>query len=265
MYKKVYIEITNACNLNCSFCMHNRRTIKYMSITEFETVLERIKKYSKYIYLHVLGEPLLHPDLLKMIDIANNREFKVNITTNGYLFDKLELNKNIRQINISLHSYVDNKGKSLEEYMEDIFKYVRELDNTYISYRLWVNNKYSEDIIRLLNKEYNTNYNLKDKKKYTFKENVFLEIEKEFDWPIDSNYYSEKGTCYALRDHIGILSNGDVVPCCLDGDGKIKLGNIFEDSLDNIINSDKYQRILQGFKENKKYEELCKKCNFIEK
>ena len=265
MFKKVYIEITNACNLNCSFCMHNRRTIKYMSINEFETILDSIKGYTDYIYLHVLGEPLLHPDVLKMVDIANIKGFKVNITTNGYLFDKLDINKNIRQINISLHSYVDNKGKTLEKYMKDIFDYVRELDNTYISYRLWVNNKYSEDIIKLLNKEYNTNYNLGDSKKYTFKNNVFLEIEKEFDWPIDSTYYSDKGTCYALRDHIGILSNGDVVPCCLDGDGKIKLGNIFEDSLDSIIKSDRYQRMLQGFKNNKKCEELCKKCNFIDK
>ncbi len=265
MYKKIYIEITNACNLNCSFCMHNRRDIKYLSITEFKTILSKIKRYTEYIYLHVLGEPLLHPCVLKMVDIANSLGFKVNITTNGYLFNKLDINNNIRQINISLHSYIDNGIKSLNEYMNDIFNYVNKLNNTYISYRLWTNNKHSKEIIDILNKEYNTNYKLEDSNHFKYKDNIFLDIDEEFEWPIDSNYYSEKGTCYALRDHIGILSNGDIVPCCLDGDAKIKLGNIFEDNLDTIINSDKYQNMLKGFKDNKKIEELCKKCHFIDK
>ena len=264
MFKKIYIEITNGCNLNCSFCMHNHRELKYMSIKEFETILDKIKGYTEYVYLHVLGEPLLHPDVLKMIDLANIKGYKVNITTNGYLFNKIYKNNNIRQINISLHSYIDNKGKTLEEYMNDIFNYVNNLDNTYISYRLWVNSKYKREIIDILNKEYNSNCSLEDKK-YKFKDNIFLEVDKEFIWPINSNNYKEVGTCYALRDHIGILSNGDIVPCCLDGDGKIVLGNIFKDNMDSIINSSRYQRMLKGFKNNKKIEELCKKCNFIDK
>ncbi len=265
MFKKVYIEITNGCNLECSFCMLNRRTIKYMSIREFETVLDKLKGYTDYIYLHVLGEPLLHPEVLKMIDLANIKGYKVNITTNGYLFNKIDINNNIRQINISLHSYIENKGKTLDEYMNDIFNYVNKLDKTYISYRLWVNSKYSKEILNILNREYNTNYQFSEGNKFKFKENVFLDIKEQFEWPINSNNYSDIGTCYALRYHIGILSNGDVIPCCLDGNGEIVLGNIFKDNLDNIINSNRYQRMLKGFKENKKCEELCKKCNFIEK
>ena len=96
--------------------------------------------------------------------------------------------------------------------------------------------------------------------------NVFVSIEKEFIWPsLENDYYNENGTCYALKDHIGILVNGDVVPCCLDTNGLINLGNIFNDNLKGIINSERYQKMLSGFKNQKKCELLCQKCHFLKR
>ena len=129
MFKKIYVEITNSCNLNCPFCMHNRRKVENLSLDNFKIVIDKISSYTKYIYLHVLGEPLLNKDIKDMVDYAVNNGINVNLTTNGYLVNKVEVMNNLRQINISLHSYVENSNKSLYEYMSDIFSYVDKLDN----------------------------------------------------------------------------------------------------------------------------------------
>lgn len=265
MYKKIYIEITNDCNLSCSFCIKNKRIKKYMSFNDFKTVLNNIEGYTKYIYLHVLGEPLLHPNINEFIDYASKR-YKVNITTNGYLINNIINNKNIRQINISLHSFSDKYNISLEDYINNIFNVVEILKKfTYVSFRLWTNNKYSNKIIDMINKKYNVNFDINNiKNNTTITNNVFISINEEFIWPDKNNgYYNEVGTCYALRDHIGILVDGTIIPCCLDSKGDIKLGNIFKDSLNNIIKNDRYQNMLNGFKNNKKCELLCKKCKYL--
>ena len=262
--KKVYIEITNNCNLDCSFCIKNERTNKFMSLEEFKKILDKIKPYTKYIYLHVMGEALLHPKINEIINLAS-KDFNVNITTNGYLINRIKT-KNIRQINISIHSF-DKKYKiNTEEYLNNIFSVVDKLENTYISYRFWVNNKNSKELLNIINKHYNTNFKLKElKKDNKINNHIFINTYNEFIWPdLNNNYNSEEGKCYALRDHIGILVDGTIVPCCLDSKGIIKLGNIFKDDLEEVLNSDKVKNMLDGFKNNKKVEELCKKCNFLD-
>ena len=262
--KKVYIEITNNCNLDCSFCIKNERTHKFMSIEEFKIVLDKIKPYTKYIYLHVMGEALLHPKINKLIDLAS-KDFNINITTNGYLIDRIKT-KNIRQINISIHSFDKKYNINTEEYLNNIFSVVDKLDNTYISYRFWVNNKNSKELLDIINKHYNTNFKLKElKRDNKINNHIFINTYNEFIWPdLNNDYYNETGKCYALRDHIGILVSGEVVPCCLDSKGIINLGNIFKDNLEDILNSTRAKKMLDGFKNNKKIEELCKKCNFLD-
>ena len=120
MFKKIYVEITNNCNLNCSFCTHNKRPNKFMSLEEFKIILDKLKGHTKHLYLHVLGEPLLHPNIMRMIDVAS-QDFHINITTNGYLINKIKECENIRQINISLHSFHESNNLSLEEYLHNIF------------------------------------------------------------------------------------------------------------------------------------------------
>lgn len=265
MYKKIYLEITNNCNLNCDFCIKNSRPNKFMSIEEFNIILSKLKGNTKYLYFHILGEPLLHPKINDFINIGSEN-YKINITTNGYLIDRIKDNKNIRQLNISLHSFNDCYGVSLEEYMNKIFEVVDILkEYTYISFRFWLKSKYSVKIINMINKKYNVKLNINNlTNNSTIIKNVFISINEEFIWPdFNNQYYSETGTCYALKDHIGILVDGTIVPCCLDSKGIINLGNIFEDSLDSVINSNRYQKMLIGFKNNKKCEELCKKCKYL--
>lgn len=262
--KKVYIEITNNCNLDCSFCIKNKRVQKFMDIEDFKVILDKVKPFTNYLYFHVLGEPMLHPKINEFIDLAS-KNFNVNITTNGYLINRLKT-KNIRQINISIHSF-DKKYKITPyEYLDNIFKVVDNIDNTYISYRFWVNNTNSKELLDIINEHYDTSFKLDElKKDNKINNHVFINTYNEFIWPdLDNNYYSEEGTCYALKDHIGILVDGTIVPCCLDSKGIINLGNIFNDNLEDVLNSDRVVKMLDGFRCNKKVEELCKKCKFLD-
>lgn len=263
-FKKIYIETTNLCNLNCDFCIKNRRKKEIMTIQNFKIILSKIKNYTNYIYLHILGEPLLNPKLNEFILLASNEGFNINITTNGYLIDKIKYNKNIRQLNISLHSFDIKYNVELKKYLNNIFDSVEELikNDTYVSLRLWVKNKYSEDIIN----EVNNYYKLNITKNTKIKENLFFNFEKQFIWPdLNNSYYNESGKCYGLTDHIGILVDGTIVPCCLDTLGIINLGNIFKEEIDEILNKKTVIKMIEGFKNNKKEMELCKHCNFLER
>ena len=164
MYKKIYVEITNACNLSCDFCIKNKRKLKFMSEDEFKIILEKLKNHTEYLYFHVLGEPLMHPKINEFINLAS-LSYKVNITTNGYLIEKLKNNKNIRQLNISLHSYNTKYNISLDDYLNHIFEVVDTLENTYISYRLWVDSNETDEILKKLNEKYNTSLSKKDLKR----------------------------------------------------------------------------------------------------
>lgn len=263
-FKKIYIETTNLCNLNCDFCIKNRRKKEIMTIQNFKIILSKIKNYTNYIYLHILGEPLLNPKLNEFILLASNEGFNINITTNGYLIDKIKDNKNIRQVNISLHSFDVKYNVELKKYLNNIFDSVEELikNDTYVSLRLWVKNKYSEDIINEVNNYYKVNITKNTK----IKENLFFNFEKQFIWPdLNNSYYNESGKCYGLTDHIGILVDGTIVPCCLDTLGIINLGNIFKEEIDEILNKKAVIKMIEGFKNNKKEMELCKHCNFLER
>jgi radical SAM protein with 4Fe4S-binding SPASM domain len=263
MFKKIYLEITNNCNLDCSFCVKNKRNKKFIALNDFEEVLSKIKGYTKYLYFHIMGEPLLHPQINELIDMAS-KDFFVNITTNGYLIKKIEDNDNIRQINISLHSFHEKYKKTLNEYLENIFEVTDKLlsKGTIVKYRMWVDSVNKTEVINKLEEKYGTKI---DNDSVKLAHDVYYEVEQEFIWPsMDNNYYSKTGSCRALRDHLGILVDGTIVPCCLDSEGIIKLGNIYKNEINDIINSDLFKEMKQGFLDNKKIHELCRKCNFYE-
>ena len=264
MYKKIYVEITNACNLSCDFCIKNQRELKFMSEKEFKIILEKLKNHTKYLYFHVLGEPLMHPKINEFINLAS-LSYKVNITTNGYLIEKIKNNKNIRQLNISLHSYNSKYNINLDDYLNHIFEVVDTLENTFISYRLWGNSSNVDKILNKLNEKYNTSLSKNSlKKNNKLKDNIYLNKEGEFIWPsINNNYYNENGKCYGLIDHIGVLVDGTIIPCCLDTLGIINLGNIFKDDISSLKDNKLCNEMVRGFKNNKKVHELCKKCKFL--
>ncbi|MBP3635915.1 MAG: SPASM domain-containing protein [Bacilli bacterium] len=238
-----------------------------MSFDEYKKVIDKISNYTNYLYLHVLGEPLIHPNINEFIDYANKNKININLTSNGYLIDKIKT-KNIRQLNISLHSYSEKYNILLDKYLDKIFNKVDELkDMTYISYRIWLKNKNTKDILDKLNKKYSCNLTidiLEKRANIKLEKNIFLSVSKEFIWPsLNNNYYNDNGTCYGLSDHIGILVDGTIIPCCLDSKGIINLGNIFVDNLIDIIESKRFNDMFINFKNNTKCEELCKHCKFL--
>lgn len=266
-FKKIYIEITNACNLNCSFCIKNTRKVKYMSYKDYKYIINKVKDYTKEIYLHILGEPLLHPDIIKFIEYASTQGILVNITTNGYLINNISTCKNINRLNISLHSYNNNYNLELNKYLDNIFNIVDKInDKTFISLRLWTKSKTTQEIISYINDRYNLNITeLKDNNKIKILNNVIIDTFHEFTWPdLNNNYYNEKGTCKGLINHIGILSDGTIIPCCLDTTGIINLGNIYNDNIDEIMKKDIVKNMIKGFKSGIKCQELCKHCLFLE-
>ena len=270
-FKKIYVEITNKCNLNCSFCGNTSREKKEMTPNEFEIVISKIIDYTDYIYLHIKGEPLLHSRLDDILEICDKYKINVNITTNGTLlkskFDILNNHKSIRQINVSLHSE-NNKVN----YFEEVFEICKKLSSKmFISYRIWTLNEFKLDdkstiIVDKIIESYNLSTDIVDKIKkersVTICNNTYLNKENLFVWPDTSNNFEIDGKCYGLDTHIGILSNGIVVPCCLDGNGSIPLGNIFKDNLEDILNSKLAKDMILGFKNNKSICSLCKNCNF---
>lgn len=266
-FKKIYIEITNACNLNCPFCIKNKRKINYMKIDEYKIIIDKIKKHTKEIYLHILGEPLMHPFIIDFIEYANNQGLQVNITTNGYLINNLKNNDKIHRLNISLHSYNEINKLDIKAYLNNIFDTIDQIRNkTFISLRLWVGNKYTKDIINYINNRYNINIDkIENNTKTKVTTNLIIDTFHEFIWPdLNNNYYNEIGKCRGLIDHIGILSDGTVIPCCLDSQGIINLGNIYQEELDTILDKPIVKEMIEGFKKGYKCQELCKHCSFLE-
>ena len=263
--KKIYIEITNGCNLNCDFCIGNKRKITNMTYDNFKYIIDKIKGYTDEIYLHVLGEPLLHKDINKFIDYAYDSGLLVNITTNGYLIKKIINNKHIHRLNISMHSYNPKYGMDINTYLDNIFEVIEALrSRTFVSLRLWVNK--NMDIIDYINHRYNTSITgTNNNQKIKIASNLIIDTFHEFIWPsLDNNYYSTKGKCMGLINHIGILCDGTIIPCCLDSLGIINLGNIYENDLDSVFSSERVKMMIIGFKKGYKCEELCRHCSFLE-
>ena len=259
-FSKIYIEITNYCNLACSFCSFYKRKKKEMSIDEFKIVIDKIKDYTDNVYLHVKGEPLLHSHLDELLSICENNKINVRITTNGTLLKKnknILLKHRIKQINVSLHS-----ENNIPSYFNDIFDTSNELSKkTTIIYRIWIN-KLSTVIVDKIKEYYKLDNNLLEEKNIKIKENIYIDKDYEFDWPKITNKKCNYGTCLGTKSHIAILSNGNVTPCCLDSEGIINLGNIFKSNMEDIINGDLFKQINEGFKNNKIVCDLCKSCTY---
>ena len=274
-FKQVYVEVTNICNLDCSFCPKTKREKEMMSLSNFRQVIEEVSPYTDTIYLHVMGEALLHPEVVEMIKSANAKGMQVAITTNGILlpqFAKRVAGLDIKRINISIHSYIDkNNIVAKEQIMATILaaeEVLKGIDTT-IFYRIWdLQNPCAKQLVEKLLSYYNVEpqYDLITKPNgFPIKHRIRLQQETQFVWPINGDNNNSRGFCQGLRNQIAILVNGDVVPCCLDNDGTIKLGNIFKSNLNSILTSKVAQGIYEGFSERKVCHPLCLKCEYRNK
>lgn len=282
VFKKIYIEITNICNMKCNFCPDTNRKKQYMDIIQFEKIVKKICNYTNLICLHVKGEPLLHDKLEDILTIIDKYNLKTNITTNGTLLEKnleiLKKSNSIRQINISIHSFTENQINNTLNYIDKksyftgIFNSVDKLEDKIISYRLWNNkniekNDKNNEVIQQIEEYYKMD-DLKNKlRKNEFikiKENLFINQDLQFEWPdINKNIVIKNGRCLALKDQIAILVDGTVVPCCLDNNGNIPIGNIYTQDLEDILNSLKSTQIKKGFENGVIVDDLCKTCGFL--
>lgn len=293
-FKKVYVEITNVCNLNCSFCPKHKRIPKIMNSSEFEKILQITHNRGDNFYLHLMGEPTSHPEFKEILDICNKYNIKVNVTTNGTLLDKagnILIENQVRSVNISLHSFEANTlNVSLQNYLDNIINFCKKAigQKTIVELRLWtmslesIKNKsgLNYEIVEYLNKNLNPDIDMfkqleetffsmtnNRKKNFRINQNIYLGMAEQFSWPSIENSPNEvcPGFCYGLRNQIAILSDGTVVPCCLDSEGNIPLGNIFNEDFDDIINNSRSKSIYNGFTNQKAVEPLCQSCGYMKK
>ena len=282
-FKKVYIEITNVCNLSCNFCPKTKRKYKFMNKEEFTYILEQVKPFTDHIYFHLMGEPLLNENIEYFLKESRDKGLHVNLTTNGTLLNKVGdkiINSNaVRQVNISLHSFEANKKTvELEEYLNSVTDFIikaRENSNIICAIRLWNmdsedlrgENNLNKEILKIIEEnlglEFSLSEKLQESNKIKLKDKVYLNMAEKFQWPdIKIDTLGENVFCHGLRNQIGILADGTVVPCCLDSDGNLELGNVFEKTLEDILNGERATNIYNGFSRRVAVESLCQKCGY---
>jgi radical SAM protein with 4Fe4S-binding SPASM domain len=255
-----------------------------MSIDTFRDILDQIKGYTDYLYFHVKGEPLLHPRIDEFLDLSYEKGYQVNITTNGTRIQKVKeqlLGKPaLRQINFSLHSFDGNEGtQEKDDYMEQILSFIKEAierSEILLSMRLWnlvENNvinqevKRNNELLTSIEREFDLPYKILEMvtpgRGIKIADHVYLNQDYEFKWP-DLKEAEDDGCgfCYGLRNQVAILVDGTVVPCCLDGEGIIALGNIKNAPFSNIIENERANNFVNGFTRREAVEELCRKCGF---
>ena len=268
--KKAYVEITNICNKNCSFCHGTKRAPREMTESEFDRVLSELCGVTEYVYLHVLGEPLSHPEVISFIKKATAGGFKLTVTTNGTLFEDELLRSGLYKLQISLHSFEEDDGEKKRAYLDRITAFSKKASECgiLVSLRLWnggtdVSNAFTLDA---LEKAFPKPWREGRDNSFTLSKNVFLSFANRFEWPdMKAEETDDSLFCYGLRDQIGVLSDGTVVPCCLDAEGDIRLGNIYTESLSDIIESERAKAIYDGFSKRRAVEELCRKCAYAKR
>ena len=275
-FKKVYLEITNVCNRDCAFCPGTRREPRFLEEADFLRLIEKLRPWTDYLYFHLMGEPLLHPSLGRFLALAGERGFRVILTTNGTLLKQagpiLLAAPALHKLNLSLHSFEANGGEDLDDYVNQcaVFGARAAARGVIVNFRLWNGdsaartgwNAENARILDLLGSTFprpwapsRTGERLADR--------VFLDRAEIFDWPDSA---AETGNaahgCYGLRDQLGVLADGTVVPCCLDHEGDLALGNLLTEELADILEKPRTRAILEGFRRGEAVEELCKRCGY---
>ena len=270
-FHKIYLEISNVCNLRCRFCPGTKRAPTVMTTAEFCELLPKLRPWTDYLYFHLMGEPLCHPHLEEFLRLAGDAGFKVILTTNGTLLEKqreILLNApGLHKVNISLHAFEANDlDVSFEEYLRRCFSFGQAAEGKkLVVYRLW--NHGGEDgknvaILSAMHGAFPGEWKV-ESRGTRIGQRVYLEYGDKFDWPdLQAEDGGDAVFCYGLRDQIGVLCDGTVVPCCLDHEGDIALGNLFTQDLEEILETPRAQAIYTGFRNKKAAEELCRKCGY---
>ncbi len=269
-FRKIYLEISNLCNLSCAFCPGTKREKHAMTYEEFSFLLPKLRSYTDFLYFHLMGEPLCHPELETFLRSAKDQGFRVILTTNGTLLQKhrqMLLQSGVHGVNISLHAFEANDIKmSFEDYLHNAFSFGQAAQGKCIvSYRLWNQGGADEknsQILDMMHRYFPAQW-VQERLGIRIGERIYLEHGEKFDWP---DLCAEEGSpsvfCYGLRDQIGVLCDGTVVPCCLDHEGDLALGNLFLQDMEQILDSERAKAIYNGFTARTATQELCRKCGY---
>ena len=269
-YSRAYVEITNICNRNCSFCPGTKRPPRSMSLDEFRTVANALVGITDYIYFHVMGEPLTHRELPEFVKYATALGFKCAVTTNGTLISRRGrelIAAGVYKVNLSVHSFEEGEDEEYHRYISDLCDFANEASTAGVLtvLRLW--NKGCDDgrndiTLDLLRSKLSGEWKW-GTRGARIRHKLHLEYGDRFEWPDrEAPLGTDKVFCYGLRDHFGILSDGTVIPCCLDREGVINLGNVFESPLADILSSERAKNILDGFTRRCATEDLCRRCGY---
>lgn len=270
MYSRVYVEITNICNMNCSFCHGHSRKPRRMTQAEFARVLEQLQGKTNYVYYHLMGEPLTHPELHQFLRMASAQGFKSIITTNGTLVSQRGealLRCGVHKFNISLHSFEAGSDEAYERYLEQVAAFADAANSAgvIVAFRLWNRGHdggRNDRTLQLLRERLSGQW-AENTRGYRVREKLYLEWGDRFQWPdMEAPLQGNDVFCHGMRDHFGILSDGTVVPCCLDSDGVINLGNVFTQELTEILESHRVKAMVRGFERRCATEALCSRCGY---
>ena len=270
MYSRVYIEITNICNMHCSFCHGHTRPPRKMTREAFSHILDQLQGQTDYLYYHLMGEPLLHPELPQFLESASRRGFRSVITTNGTLLKKrgAELvDAGVHKVSISIHSFEEDDEQAYCRYLAETADFAEMAADAgvIVVFRLW--NRGCDDGRNAVALSYLRSRLAGEWAENTrgirIRDKLHLEWGDRFAWPDkDAPDRGSDVFCYGLRDHFGILCDGSVVPCCMDSDGVITLGNIFEQELGSILASPRAKAMMAGFERRTASEDLCRRCGY---
>ena len=269
-FQKAYVEISNLCNLRCGFCPGTRRAPGRMKEDVFSRVLSSLKPYTDYLYFHLMGEPLCHPELERFLEIAGENGFRVILTTNGTLLqDRQEVllrSPALHKVNVSLHAFEANDlAIPFEAYLERCFAFGQAAEGKkLVVYRLWNRggaDSQNQAILAAMRRAFPGEW-VTERKGTRIGDRVYLESGEKFDWPDLEKDEADVCFCRGLRDQIGVLWDGTVVPCCLDHEGDIALGNLLKTPLEEILASPRASALYDGFSRRTAVEPLCRSCGY---
>ena len=273
MYSRAYVEITNICNMRCTFCHGHSRKMRQLTREEFAHILRQLQGQTGYVYYHLMGEPLTHPNLPEFLAMARQQGFKSVITTNGTLLHKVLpalLEAGLHKLSISLHSFEQDDEETFRTYLSHVAQaaITAAEAGTVVVLRLWNKgfDKGRNDLALEFLQNAIPGQWKENTRGFRIREKFYLEWGDRFQWPDQqAQDYGSKMSCRGLGDHFGILCDGTVVPCCLDSEGTLALGNVFREELTDILASSRAKAIREGFQNQNAAEDLCRRCGYAQR
>lgn len=268
-YHKVYFEITNCCNRSCAFCPGTRRQPEFVAPAFFAGLAPQLAGLTDCVYFHVLGEPLLHPELPELLAIARQHRLPVKITTNGDLIAERGaslIEHRVTQVNFSLHERAADH-EDCEAVFEFVRRAMREAPEMYLHFRLWNNAEAAEaafnrELLELIRRNFGEFSLPANRASSRIAGRLYLHFDRRFRWPGPDEPAMPNSRCLGLLDQFAILVDGTVTICCLDAEGRASLGNVHDTGLAAILDSPAAHAIRDGFRRRIAVAELCRHCSY---